>query len=73
MSLCVQKDHMCTSEFGGLRKHQNDPACPEHVRLKVKLDTITIRRKKNFSTNENGSIWLLRYGNARVFIIFNES
>ena len=59
------------SEFGGLRKHQNDPACPKHVRLKVKLDTI--RRKKNFSTNDNGSIWLLRYGNARGFIIFNES
>ena len=59
------------SEFGGLRKHQNDPAYPKHVRLKVKMDTIS--RKKNFSTNENGSIWLLRYGNARVFIIFNES
>ena len=35
MCICVQKDHMCMSEFGGLRKHQNDPACPKHVRLKV--------------------------------------
>ena len=47
----IQKDHICTlkilqptSEFGGLWKHWNNPACTKSVRVFIMLDTV--RKKK---------------------------
>ena len=59
MSIPMQKDHIhmlkilqSMSEFGGLWKHQNNPACTKSVRVfSVKLDTI--RKKKTLNMNKN--------------------
>ena len=53
MRIRMQKDHMRTlmilrsmSEFGGLWKHQNNPARTKSVRVLTELKLDTIRKKK---------------------------
>ena len=48
------KDHLHTfktlwsvSEFGGLRKHENNPACTKSVRVFRAFKLDTLRKKKN--------------------------
>ena len=55
MCIHMQKDHTRTlkilwsmSEFGELRKHPNNPACTQSVRVfrMLKLDTIEKKKKR---------------------------
>ena len=70
MCLRMQKDHIrtlkilwSTSEFSGLWKHQNNPACTNNVRVSrmMKLDTIRKKKNNNKKKKKKKKLFLLPY------------